>query len=71
MSIKEIVKNGKRVGYDVQVSARHPITREKKYLRRVAPNKWEANQLEVKLKNELQAIHTLHCKSKSRNRSRG
>ncbi|MBL7661887.1 site-specific integrase [bacterium] len=56
MSIKEIVKNGKKVGYDVQVSARHPITKEKKYLRRVAPNKWEANQLEQKLKNELQAI---------------
>jgi integrase len=56
MSIREIVKNGKKVGYDVQVSARHPITREKKYLRRVAPNKWEANLLEQALKNELSEI---------------
>jgi integrase len=57
MAIREIVKNGKRVGYDVQVSARHPITKEKKYLRRSAPpHKWEASQLEEKLKQELQEI---------------
>ncbi|MGI6525349.1 MAG: tyrosine-type recombinase/integrase [Bdellovibrionota bacterium] len=53
MAIRAIKKDGKTVGYDVQVSARHPLTKDRKFLRRRAKNKWEASQLETALKQEL------------------
>lgn len=53
--IREIIKNGKRVGFDVQVSAKHPKTGARKFLRRRAATKWEANELEFKLRQELDA----------------
>lgn len=55
MAVKEIIKGGKKIGYDVQVSARHPITKKRHFLRRRAENKWQANQLEVELHKELKA----------------
>jgi integrase len=58
--IREILKDGKRVGFDVQVSAKHPTTAKRKFLRRRASTKWEAKQLELSLRNELEAI--LHNK---------
>lgn len=53
--IREKKKNGKKIGYDVQVSARHPVTRERKFLRRTVESKWDAQKVEQELKNELQA----------------
>jgi integrase len=53
--IREIIKDGKRVGFDVQVSAKHPKTGVRKFLRRRAATKWEANELEFKLRQELEA----------------
>jgi len=54
MSIKQIT-DGKNVRYDVQVSARHPITKKREFLRRRAGTKWEAQQLERDLYQELKA----------------
>lgn len=56
MAIREIVRNGKKAGYDVQVSLRHPKTRKKKFLRGKADTKWDAQQLEAKLKLKLKEI---------------
>lgn len=53
MAIREIVRDGKKTGYDVQVSVRHPETRKKQFLRRRVATKWEANEVERKLKQEL------------------
>lgn len=53
--IREIIKNGKRVKFDVQVSAKDPRTGEKKYRRGSATTKWAANQLELSLRQELHA----------------
>lgn len=53
--IREIKRNGKRVRFDVQVSARHPKTGERKFLRRRAATKWEANDLEFQLRKELES----------------
>jgi len=59
--IREIIKDGKRVGFDVQVSAKHPKTGARKFLRRRAATKWEANELEFKLRQELAAkLHGTH-----------
>lgn len=58
MAIREIKKDGKKIGYDVQVSKRHPITRKKKFLRGKAINKWEATNLEDRLKQELRDYFT-------------
>jgi hypothetical protein len=54
MSIKQIT-NGKKVRYDVQVSAKHPITKKREFLRRRADTKWSAQQLESDLRQELKA----------------
>ena len=54
MAIREIIKDGKKVGYDVQVSARHPLTKKRHFLRRRAANKWEATDLERTLLQEIQ-----------------
>lgn len=54
MSIKQIT-DGKKVRYDVQVSAKHPITKKREFLRRRADTKWEAQQLERDLHLELKA----------------
>ncbi len=54
MAVRELVKDGKKVGYDVQISARHPITKKRHFLRRRAANKWEATELERTLHKELQ-----------------
>lgn len=54
MSIK-IITDGKKVRYDVQVSARHPITGKREFLRRRADTKWSAQQLESDLRQELRA----------------
>jgi integrase len=54
MSIKQIT-NGKKVRYDVQVSAKHPITKKREFLRRRADTKWSAQQLESDLRQELRA----------------
>lgn len=56
MAIREIVRDGRKIGYDVQVSQRHPITRKKKFLRGKARTKWEAEALQAKLKKQLQDI---------------
>jgi integrase len=53
--IREIIKNGKRVKFDVQVSAKDPRTGEKKYRRGSATTKWAANQLERDLRQQLHA----------------
>lgn len=53
MAIREITKDGKKVGYDVQVSANHPITKKRHFLRRRAKNKWQATELETALRQEL------------------
>jgi integrase len=53
MSIKEVIKDGKKVKYDVQVSARHPITKKREFLRRRARNLYEARELEKELHQEL------------------
>lgn len=54
--IREIKKDGKKIGYDVQVSARHPVTRERKFLRRTVETKWDAQKVETELKVELQSL---------------
>jgi integrase len=54
MAMRELTKDGKKVGYDVQVSLRHPKTKKRHFLRRRAANKWEATQLEVTLRQELE-----------------
>ena len=54
MSIK-LITNGTKNRYDVQVSARHPITKKREFLRRRADNKWSAQQLEKDLYQELKA----------------
>jgi pseudouridine-5'-phosphate glycosidase len=54
MAIRELTKDGKKVGYDVQVSLRHPFTKKRHFLRRRAANKWEATQLEITLRQELE-----------------
>lgn len=53
MAIREIVKDGKKIGYDIQVSLRHPTTRKKKFLRAKARTKWEAEAIELRLKQQL------------------
>ncbi len=55
MDAYELTKDGKKVGYDVQVSARHPITNKRHFLRRRAENKWQATDLERTLRQELEA----------------
>jgi integrase len=58
MAINEIVKDGKKIGYDVQVSARHPITNKRHFLRRRVASKWQANELESSLLRELKTSFT-------------
>jgi integrase len=53
--IREIKRNGKKVGFDVQVSAKHPKTGRRQFLRRRAATKWEANELEFNLRKELES----------------
>ena len=53
MAIREIVKDGKKIGYDIQVSLRHPTTRKKRFLRAKARTKWEAEAVELRLKQQL------------------
>lgn len=53
--IREILKDGKRVGFDVQVSVKHPTTGQRRFLRRRAQTKWEAKELEFNLRQELEA----------------
>ena len=53
--IRVIKKNGKKVSYNVQVSARHPVTRERKFLRRTVEGKWDAERVERELQAELQS----------------
>lgn len=54
--IREIERNGKKVGYDVQVAIRHPKTRKRKFLRGKARTKHDAQQLEAELRIKLQKI---------------
>ena len=53
MAIRALYRNKIKVGYDVQVSIRHPTTRKKHFLRRRARTKWEAETLSAQLKQEL------------------
>jgi integrase len=53
MAIHEKVKDGKKIGYAVQVSAYHPITKKRHFRRGQAKNKWEAQELERTLLQEL------------------
>jgi integrase len=49
MAIRKISKDGKKDSYDVQVSAKHPITKKRHFLRRRAATRWEAGELEKSL----------------------
>jgi integrase len=51
--IKELKKDEKKIGYDVQVSAMHPLTKKRHFLRRRVETKWAAIQLEAQLREEL------------------
>jgi hypothetical protein len=53
MAIHEKVKDGKKIGYAVQVSTYHPITKKRHFRRGQAKNKWEAQELERTLLQEL------------------
>lgn len=55
MAVHEKVKDGKKIGYAVQVSAYHPTTKKRHFRRGNAKNKWEAQELERNLLQELKA----------------
>jgi hypothetical protein len=55
MAIREKVKNGKKIGYAVQVSTYNPTTKKRHFRRGQANNKWEAQELERTLLQELKA----------------
>lgn len=55
MAIRELIKDGKKIGYDVQVAIRDPRTGKRHFLRRRAATKWDAKELESSLIQQLKA----------------
>lgn len=53
--IRPITKDGKNIAYDVQVSARHPKTGKRHFLRRRVATRWAANAALLDLRKELEA----------------